>query len=278
MVIPIPAGLAPPLAGPPPPELRDKFQVIKICTLTLFFCAIGRIFAGFMLVTPEHTGMHWHGSSAFGPAPSLFINALIGVFLQNDDPTFRPIYECLTNSLLKPCHEQGMCQGGLTCLMPFSIFNAVSIVFDVLLPPYTWLLIPDYLAKATSGTSMASLGSALTVAAVIGAFLAEAVAAFYGFKCIQQARQGGITQQGGDWGQEMARPPTSGGPSNWGGGPLGGGPGGPLGGADRFQGRYAGLNYGNVDEETAAPERAQVGGTGQNFQVFQGSGQRLGGD
>lgn len=274
MVIPISAG--PQLAGPPPPELGDKFRIIKMCTLTLFFCGVGRIFAGFMLPSSEGEGRH--GSSAIGSASSLFINALIGAFLQSDDPTFRPIYEFFTQTCLRPCHEQGMCQGGLACLMTFSIFNAVSVVFDVVLPPYQWLMVPEYLDLALKANGTLSIGSGILAITTVAALLAEAAGAFYGFKCFQAAREGGVTATGGDWGQEMARPGGGGAAGSWGGGPLGGGPlgGGPLGGAN-FQGRYANLNHGN-DEENAQPERAQVGGTGQNFQVFQGSGQRLGGD
>jgi len=273
MVIPIPAGLVPPLAGPPPDELRDKFQVIKMCTLALFFCAISRLVSAFLFSTLSEGHGHGGGATlAASPSFSLFLNVLIGAFLQSDDPTFKPIYEFFTNTCLKPCHEQGMCQGGLTCLMSFTIFNAVSVVFDLLLPPSITQLVPLYLAVATNSSGMAALGSGLAVFSMVGALLAEAVAAVYGYLCIQATRAGGVTAQGGDWGQEMTRP--GGGAPGWGGGPLGGGGGGFLGSA---QGRYSGVagGYGN-DEESPAPERTRVGGTGQNFQVFQGSGQRLG--
>lgn len=278
--------MVPQMAGPPPPELRDKFQVIKICTLTLFFCAIGRIVASFMFSTAEsaeqgESGTRFHRSaSGFAPAFSLLINAVIGTFLQNDDPLFRPIYEFFTNTCLKPCHDQGMCPGGMNCLFQFTVFNAISVVFELLLPPYNWLKVPDLLQMAMSGGSAKTIGAGLTAICVIGQLLAQFVGAFIGFKCIQAARQEGITAQGGEWGQEMARPGGGAG-NSWGGGPLGGGPlgGGPFGAAT--QGRYQGLNYGGGNDEdtnNATPERTQVGGTGQNFQVFQGSGQRLGGD
>lgn len=269
MVIPIPAGLAPPLAGPPPPELAGKFQIIKMCTITLVACAIGRIVAGFLIQAEAHQGTHRMsgGSSHIGSAVSLFVNALIGIFLQNDDPTFRPIYSFMTSTCCQPCHEQGMCQGGLSCLMPFAVFNAVSVICDLLLPPALWQLLPIYGNKALAG----DLGSGFLTVSLVAAVLAEAIAAYYGWRCIQLARDGGVTMQGGDWGQEMQNRPAGGGFG--GGGPLGGG--GPGQG---LMGRFGGGNYAydrQNDEEDGQPSRTQVSG---NFAVFQGQGQRLGGE
>jgi len=251
--------------------LQSKFAIIRLCTLTLAACAIGRLVSGFMLQPAGHAEdrMGHSGSHQLGSAFSLLINALVGVFLQNDDPTFRGLYNFMVSTCCQPCHEQGMCQGGLTCLMPWTVLNAVSFAMGLLpLGQDSLIRIPDYLQKAMEGDH--GPGNGLLGLSLLGSLIAIFVGAFVGWRCMQQARDGGVTMQGGDWGQEMQQ----GRPGTWGGGSLGGG-------ASTTQalnyGRSGNLNYagGRDHEEDTQPARTQA--AGGNFQVFQGSGHRLGG-
>lgn len=265
MVIPIPPGVGgEPLNGPPPPELFGKFRTIKTCILTLVTCALVRLVGGLML-GEEATGR-------IASVVNLLMNALIGVFLMNTDEHFSRIYDFMMSTCCQPCAEQGLCQGGMSCLMPFAIFNAVQVVFDLLLPPQAWLELKIHvdttLIELDSGADgVKALGHALFSLSIVAALIAQVVGAYTGWTAYQAARA--IHTVPGDWGQEMRQGSSFGGGgfTNWGGGALGGGGGGRMGG------RLGGED--DEEEGNTAPNRFNAG---HNFEVFQGQGQRLGGD
>merc|ERR1719379_1836355 len=151
----------------------------------------------------------------------------------------------------------------------FNVISAVMSLFNG-----TIFQAVERIQTLLDGTNQFVLATTIWLIAVIAAFLAEIIGAFVGFKAHQAAREMGTEMIPGDWSQEMRQPAQAGmwgggggggGPTNWGGGTLGGGPG-----------NGGGYLAGNRNDDDDVPTR--VARPAGNFQVFSGTGQRLGGE
>merc|ERR1719310_1529792 len=62
---------------------------------------------------------------------NLILNVLIGIFLLNDEPAFKPVYQFMMETCFQPCADR--CEGGMSCLMTWVLCNCLTVVLDILL-------------------------------------------------------------------------------------------------------------------------------------------------
>lgn len=230
----------PQLAGPPPPELAGRFQVLKTCVLAFIAALVLNIFTGIF------TGI----LNAIGSSLTLIFLCITGIFLMNDDDQLRPAYNFMMRTCFQPCQDQ--CPGGMSCLVSFGIVCFVSVVLDLIMGQgkEIYVMTSAIFSGNTGGKPLIFVVALARLLSRVIAVVFRIVGSFYCWKAYQDYRDmatlgGGGGGGGGDWGNEQ-RPPSGG--QMWGGGTVGGGGGG--GGQP----------------------------TSQEFQAFQGSGQRLGGE
>lgn len=108
MVIPMSMSI-PQFSGPPPREIQKPLSIIKYFVITEYICGFLR--------------MIW---DPFGALNDIFCG-LSGTFLLKSDSTLKGCYGCLMNSPLAMCGE-----GGLNCLVPFSLMCMFSGVLNLI--------------------------------------------------------------------------------------------------------------------------------------------------
>ncbi|CAK0845362.1 unnamed protein product [Prorocentrum cordatum] len=204
MVIPI-GGIGTPLAGPPPPEVWPRFQVIKKCVFVMMACVCFQIIASIML--------NMSASEVIFAPLNLVLNTVIGIFLLRDDPQVVQIYQFLATTCCSWCSEQ--CGGGMSCLVTFIACNLIMVVFDVLFNHIISFFI-DGFKTLTDGAQQwpnqyFGFAFALYMVAKLGAFLAEIVGSWHGYKAYREAQNSGVTSSGGDWGRSSGGSALSGG-------------------------------------------------------------------
>mmetsp|Transcript_116027 Transcript_116027/g.291884 ORF Transcript_116027/g.291884 Transcript_116027/m.291884 type:complete len:215 (-) Transcript_116027:64-708(-) len=214
MVIPMSApGMQ--LQGPPPQEAHEPMLRLKYSVLALAgFGALRLLLA----VASGLLGLEFMGLL------NVFFAVSMGAFILKDDPHFEKFYKCLSTTIFQMCAERGM--GGMGCLMPFLMYDAINFVFDVL-------------------TRARFLGLGLYGVALFGCMASEAASAYFAW-CVYK-----VCQDSGPSAMEM------GGGSDYVQASDGGNPRNPA--------MYPGSGGGGG------------GGGGSEFQVFSGSGNRLGG-
>lgn len=234
MVIPM-GGMGVPLMGPPTPELQPRFQKIKLCMLVLMAALLGKFIGASML------GMFILVVSG---SLNVVLNVVFGIFLLNDDPTFRPMYECLMRTFCSSCADQ--CQGGLSCLMSFMICNLITVVLNVLLGnPSDWQFayVGFHEMTVKSGLELAAWG--IFTLSVVATTVAQLLASWHAWQAYKLARDSAAgSQGGGEWAANSG------------------------GGGSAYQGRD---DQGRQDRPMAPASQA----TG--FVPFGGGGNRLGG-
>jgi hypothetical protein len=121
MVIPI-GGLGPQyqLSGAPPEEAQQDLMRLKWSIIAM---------GGFSIVR-----LLFSGGSDLMNVLNVFLAVVIGAFLLKEDEHFKKFYDCLATSICQQCAEQG--RDGLQCLLPFLMFDAINVVFDLLFNSY----------------------------------------------------------------------------------------------------------------------------------------------
>lgn len=107
-MLPLGVFAAPPLVGPPTPEMQSKLSYMKWCVLMTYACALGRFV----------------GQDPLGAFNDL-AGGLFGTFLLNRDPHLRDCYNCLHESPLGAISD-----GGLQCMLPFMFMAGVNGFFS----------------------------------------------------------------------------------------------------------------------------------------------------
>mmetsp|Transcript_44904 Transcript_44904/g.88840 ORF Transcript_44904/g.88840 Transcript_44904/m.88840 type:complete len:237 (-) Transcript_44904:189-899(-) len=185
--------------------------------------------------------------SAIRSSLTLIFLVITGIFLMNDDDQLRPAYNCMMSTCFQPCHDQ--CPGGMSCLISFGALCLVSVVIDLIMGQLQSIFTNSV---ALFGGKLNFLRAALFFSMLIS-LLARSFGAYFSWKAYQDYRDMATLPGGGggnDWANDQ-QPQSGGGGRMWGGGTIGGGGGGGGGGQPP---------------------------PSQEFQAFQGSGQRLGGE
>lgn len=287
MVVPIGGpfdGAVPPLYGPPPPEFAGRFRKIKVCVLCLWISQVVKI----------TTTVYSDGSGGmikiWTSSMTQIVNAVIGIFLMNFDPCFAGVYKFLVSAFCQPCYQQGLCGGGLTCLLTWTCCNTLAVVLQILFTPdisniyQSIQILADYQKFfPDSGDAARYPTFCLFTTSVILEILAQLLSAFHGWRAYKE-----ITatvefpstlwlQDGFELGvlgalAAVDSPPPSGiareGPpmqTDWVAGPIGESPGQALG----SPGSSRSPASSNQQRER---ERLRADG----FQAFQGQPHRLG--
>lgn len=241
-----PGALGEPLFGPPPPEVRPRFQVIKYCVFAMMGAMVLRLIAGILLGRVD---------GVIASSFNLILNTIVGIFLLNDDEHLGPIYQFMITTCCQACADQ--CRGGMSCLMTFILCNLITVVIDVLLNRTIESIFHGFEVVFTYGVNPSPnrVAFILYLLSVTAAFIAQAIGSWQGWKAHQEAQNIGTTVIPGTWG---APPPSGGGGhwADWGGGRLGGGDNRP----------------GQVEMQDAGREARPAPG----FQAFSGQGNRLG--
>lgn len=250
MVIPV-GAFGQPLTGPPPPELRPRFVVIKACVCAMGLAVIFRLVAGLLMNSL---------SQMITLSFNLILNTVVGIFLLNEDEHLGPIYGFMLTTCCQPCQEQ--CRGGMSCLMTFVLCNLITVVLDVLLSNTITKILKGvealfYPQPDSPTDAVSKVAFVLYLMSVIIALVAQAIGCWQGWKAHQQAQQDGhhVVPGESDWGQPSG---GGGGWNNWGGGRVG---------EDRGRPAQAEM------QETPAPG---AGRASAGFQAFSGQGNRLG--
>jgi len=204
------------------------------------FCVLAMIGA---LVLNILVGLATGILRAISSSLTLIFLCITGVFLMNEDDQLRPAYNCMMSTCFQPCQDQ--CPGGMSCLISFGGLCLVSVVLDLLFGQLRGII---YMTQQIVDGKTKSLIAVAHLLSIVIAIVARAFGAFYSWKAYQEYRDmATLGGGGGDWSNDQ-RPQSGGGGQMWGGGTIGGGGGG-----------------GGQPPST-------------EFQAFQGSGQRLGGD
>mmetsp|Transcript_86870 Transcript_86870/g.246346 ORF Transcript_86870/g.246346 Transcript_86870/m.246346 type:complete len:229 (-) Transcript_86870:93-779(-) len=228
MVIPM-GGLGEGLAGPFPPEMAHRARMIKLCIFGLIASISLKLFA----VILDGRLSEISGSL------NLLFGIITGIFLLNDDVHLKSAYDFMMNTCCQPC--QGQCQGGLNCLMAWTILNVFYLIWDLLF---------------NSAANMAIFGtfsflSMIKCTAIVISYVAQGVGAFQGWKSYGEARNIGTMSVPGQWSESGTGRPSGGGGGGW---------GSAWGGSG------------------SADEGHEMGEPSAGFKVFSGSGNRLGGE
>lgn len=235
------------LRGPPPPELRGRFVLLKYCVLCMGGSLVLDLVVGFLMAKPIEMIL---GSL------SPIMDLVAGIFLLSDDLTIAPAHHCLVTTFCQYCAEQNDCSGGMSCLLPFVFLNAFTVVWDVLFDGVLGVIV-NGIQVVLSGVQDETTNDpnlptfkfaiALHVVSMLIALIAKSIAVYVGFKAFQESNSGSSVIPG-TWG------------NNQGAGSWAGGQGGQIG--QVAQGRPA---------ETPQEARPAAG-----FQVFSGEGNVLG--
>jgi ABC-type multidrug transport system fused ATPase/permease subunit len=174
--------------------------VIKKCVLTMMACVCLQIVAAVMLQKSA-------SEILFAPL-NLVINTIVGIFLLRDDPQIAQIYELLAKTCCSWCSEQ--CGGGMSCLVSFIACNLIMVVFDVLLNNIIGVFIAGFKTLSDGAQQWPNqyygFAFALYMVAKLGAFVAEILGSWQGYKAYREAQSSGVTGSGGDWGRSTGTP------------------------------------------------------------------------
>lgn len=250
MVIPV-GALGEPLFGPPPPELRHRFQVIKYCVFTMMAALMVRLMSGMLM--DRVYGM-------FVSSFNLILNTVVGIFLLSDDEHLGPVYKFMITTCCSSCSEQ--CRGGMSCLMTFVLCNLITVVMEVLLNRTIEMILKGFEVVFTYGVNTSTTKAAflLYLISVTLAFVAQSIGSWHGWKAHQEAQAIGTTVVPGTWNAAQPASGGGGGWNDWGGGQLGSGGGGQA----------------NQVEMQDRPAQGGQAGPAAPFQAFSGQGNRLG--
>jgi len=219
--------------------MAPRVKAIKYCVIVMMASLFGKIL-GNIVMAEASVG------SILTDLINIGLNTVVGVFLLRDDPDMARIYHCLMTTVCSVCGEQCGSGGAMSCLMPFMIMNALTVVIALLLNN----AIPDIISGLKTlfspqlwQSSYWGFGFMLFFVSYVAVLVAETVGTVFAYKVYKQARDdfsGVQASGGGSWGQ-----------------------GGP--------GQQARMMRRNDDEESrpAAPAPSR-------FQPFGGSGQTLG--
>lgn len=147
----------------------------------------------------------------------------------------------------------------MNCLLTFVLCCAMNVVLDVILNGVLQQIFAEFgslIDGRTSHNATVAFATLIYLLSATCALVSQSVGAWYGWKAYQEARSVGTSQVPGSWAEEQQQgrqqapnnSTAAGGNGLWGGGWVGG-------------------------EGAGAARPGQ-----QGFQVFQGSGNRLGGD
>eukprot|EP00929_Paragymnodinium_shiwhaense_P101816 TRINITY_DN65000_c0_g1_i1.p1 TRINITY_DN65000_c0_g1~~TRINITY_DN65000_c0_g1_i1.p1 ORF type:complete len:230 (+),score=24.09 TRINITY_DN65000_c0_g1_i1:74-763(+) len=169
---------------------------------------------------------------------ALIFDILIGVWLLKDDDQIGRIYGFLMRTCCSPCAEQCQGQGGLGCLLSFVICNCITVAMDVILNGLLGKVFAEISLVTRPGLSpLDGIFLALHVTCMTATTVGQVFGAWHSWQGYKMARDSGVTATGGDWGSS------------------------------------GGTAY-NV--RPSAAQAMQGGPAQQNFQPFEGSGNRLG--
>eukprot|EP00930_Biecheleria_cincta_P041538 TRINITY_DN2849_c0_g4_i1.p2 TRINITY_DN2849_c0_g4~~TRINITY_DN2849_c0_g4_i1.p2 ORF type:complete len:207 (-),score=42.62 TRINITY_DN2849_c0_g4_i1:74-694(-) len=109
------------MSGPPPEQAAGALKNLKYAVLVLGAACIGR--ALFAIALGVITFDMFHILNIVG-------SFCIGAFLLKEDEHLARAYKVMSEGPCSSCAQQGM--GGMQCLMPFLMVNAVHFVMDLL--------------------------------------------------------------------------------------------------------------------------------------------------
>mmetsp|Transcript_16914 Transcript_16914/g.39384 ORF Transcript_16914/g.39384 Transcript_16914/m.39384 type:complete len:236 (+) Transcript_16914:51-758(+) len=200
MVIPIPGGDVQ-LQGPPPQELALQFAWIKRSVFILIIAVILRVVSGSLLF----------GLQVIFNSMNLVLNTCMGIWLLREDPEIRHIYNYLTTTpLCEPCGRQ--CPSEMACLLPFVLFNFVTLALDILIGPTLVViirLVPLVLDPKTWKHVLFAGTLTMYVISVAVATVGQVIGTYYGWQAYKVAREnyvddGGYAPLPGNAGPEAA--------------------------------------------------------------------------
>mmetsp|Transcript_8268 Transcript_8268/g.18476 ORF Transcript_8268/g.18476 Transcript_8268/m.18476 type:complete len:239 (-) Transcript_8268:94-810(-) len=237
MVVPMPGGDVQ-LQGPPPEELAPQFLWIKRSVFTMIVALVLRIIAGTLLF----------GLTMIFNSMNLILTTAMGIWLLREDADIGPIYTYLTTTpLCESCGRQ--CPADMACLLPFVIFNFVTLALDILVGPTLVViirLVPMLMDPGTWHKSfLLGFFILMYVVSVVVATVGQFIGTYYGYQAYKVARDRVIAE---------------GGPYM----PLADGPGGLRAPGQQVMGSWGQPNV---------PSRAQAK---PSFVPFSGEGKRLG--
>eukprot|EP00927_Polykrikos_kofoidii_P040210 TRINITY_DN34413_c0_g1_i1.p1 TRINITY_DN34413_c0_g1~~TRINITY_DN34413_c0_g1_i1.p1 ORF type:complete len:239 (-),score=22.71 TRINITY_DN34413_c0_g1_i1:121-837(-) len=201
----IPLDMAPGLFGPPPPELLSRFVKIRWCVLMMIFSVVGRLTAGIIF---------GHVFVAIASSSNLLMNTFVGVSLLRYDPYIGQLYSLGANTLCAICAD--LCESGMSCLHAFVLCNLATVVLDVLtsnaLPlavvgladwPHASRVFCDK-AGAPKGSAFdeCSAGLMVFIISTFCGLVSQSIAAFHGWRALEQVRDMMDAMQVGDTGQD----------------------------------------------------------------------------
>jgi len=187
------------MEGPPPQELAGKFRCIKVCLILLIGSLLLKLVSAVML------GLFLFVLTG---SVNVILNAIIGIFLLNSDPLFKPIYECLVRTFCSSCADQ--CPGGLTCLCSYFFCNLITVVLNLLIgdpsdADFVYSSVKEIMVPSiwTDNIVRAVGLSIFTVSMLVGILsqLIGAVAGFRAFNQVQASASAFEQSGGGDWQQ-----------------------------------------------------------------------------
>lgn len=185
--------------GPPPPEVQQRFVVLKYCTYVLLGSFLARIIYGLFWSAPGE------GFNEVISSINLLLVGTFGVFLLRDDEQVGRIYTWLANGCCQMCAERF--GGGMSCLMPFVLVNLVTLIMDIVLSGELGQIYTGFKILATENAPpLVSLQLAVRTLALASSLIAEGVGAWTGWKAYNQAVE--LTSgpsSGGDWAASGAR-------------------------------------------------------------------------
>jgi len=226
------------MMGPFPLEMSRRFNQLKICLILMIASTVGVII--FMPMCFKVNTM-----SVILSSLNIILNAIFGIWMLQQDPTVASMYRCLTSTCCQYCGEN--CQGGLGCLMPFIFGNVLVIFFSIIQPvdfKFVFGSIGMLFNIAEWSDSLWGFKFVIYASCVIIKWASQIGGIAFGWLAYKQVRDQGVTVSGGDWARESG----GGGGSVYRAGP------------------------GDRASSQSAPSRSNQ----NNFQAFEGSGQRLG--
>jgi hypothetical protein len=258
MVIPVPNGLGQGanMTGPFPEHMVGQFKKLKV-TVWLLIIAMVTKTIGLTIIAGISKG--------FFAGLNLAISVALGIFLLRDDPTLGKVHKCLVDTLCKACDEN--CGSQLRCLMPYTIYNLVTLFMDLLMQGIGFQMLSYCITGGVLPTGdgqtivwpsifdlqgliaqpLTWLARMMFVISIPSSLLGEIGASYFGWKAMKQLRDEG-------------EPAAPGGMPGLGGGYQ------PL--ASQPRQPQPPFNAGRSNSQ-APPQQ-------HTFQAFQGAGQRLG--
>jgi len=247
------------MIGPPPPEVAPRFKVLKNCVIALV------VALGFKILFYVVTN---HEMRIFTSSLNMILNIVVGIYLFNDDPDFKPVYDFMQRTCCQGCQDQ--CPYGTGCLMTFVLVNGIDLVLTLL---FIVAVSPHLRASLqptdSSGSDSEYVGGILYIASAAITIITQVIIVYQGMKAHQEILQSGVSALVGDYDRHDPLERAGGSSatrSNWGAGSWGGG------------GSSANRDRDRDDDREGAPASTGAGNNrnAQSFEVFGGQGHRLG--